>query len=144
MTNHVVFEDSELTAMVNTSDQLNGSFHLEQMDNGNLVMYALGEMRVTNSSGTTLSRKYFETTGNNQALVGLGNSFVISTRDFLKKYNAEGSLLKEYHYGGQYLPEIKLLNDELFFVAGYDNNDLVHLFYGKTDLNLNPVPLLEE
>ena len=144
MTDYVVFEDSELTAMVTTSDQLNGSFHLEKLDNGNLIMYALGEMRITNSTGTTLKRKYFEGTGNNQALICLGSSFVISTRDFLKKYNSEGSLLKEYHYGGQYLPEIRQIDNELFFVAGYDNEDLVNLFYGKTDLDLNPISLVQE
>ncbi|MBT8210171.1 MAG: hypothetical protein KJP14_06550 [Eudoraea sp.] len=144
LTDYVVFEDSALTGMVNTSDQLNGSFHLESLSNGNLVMYAMGEMRITNSSGNTLKKKYFEETPNNQALVCLGNSFVISTRDYLKKYDLDGNLLQEYHYGGQILPEIREIGESLFFVAGYEEEEEVKLFFGKTDLDLNPISLQQE
>ncbi|MBT8177733.1 MAG: hypothetical protein HKP60_01220 [Eudoraea sp.] len=144
LTDYVIFEDSALTGMVNTSDQLNGSFHLESLSNGNLVMYAMGEMRITNSSGNTLKKKYFEETPNNQALVCLGNSFVISTRDYLKKYDLDGNLLQEYHYGGQILPEIMEIGESLFFVAGYEAEEEVKLFFGKTDLDLNPISLQQE
>ncbi len=144
LTGYVVFEDSALTAMINTSDQLNGSFHLHSLSNGNLVMYAMGEMRVTDSSGTTIKRKYFEETPNNQALVCLGSSFVISTLDYLKKYDLDGNLLAEYHYGGQFLPEIYETGDTLFFVAGYEDDEEVKMFYGKTDKDLNPISLQME
>ncbi len=144
LTDYVVFEDSALTAMINTSDQLNGSFHLHSLSNGNLVMYAMGEMRITDGDGNTLKRKYFEETPNNQGLVCLGSSFVISTEDYLKKYDMDGNFLAEYHYGGQFLPEILEVGDTLFFVAGYEEEEQVKLFYGKTDLNLNPISLVQE
>lgn len=141
MTAHVVFEESALTGAVSKSDDLNGSFHLEKLADGNLVMYAMGELRITDAAGNTLSRQYFEDTSNNQALANLGDSFVISTRDYLKKYSPEGTLIGELKYGGQYMPEILQEGESLFFVAGYEDGELLRTFYGSTDLDLQLISL---
>ena len=141
ITSHIIFEGSTLTGVVDASDDLNGSFHLEKLSNGNLVMYAMGELRITDATGITLFNQYFEETSNNQALVNIGDSFVISTRDYLKKFSASGSLLGELKYGGQIMPEILQDGDSLFFVAGYEDGELVKTFYGSTDLDLNLISL---
>ncbi|MCX2717983.1 PKD domain-containing protein [Lentiprolixibacter aurantiacus] len=141
LTHHVVFDETALTGVVDASDDLNGSFHIAQLSNGNLAMYAMGELWLTDANGTTLFSQHFEGTPNNQALVGLGDSFVISARDYLKKYNAAGSLLTELKYGGQYLPEIIRYGDSLFFVAGYEDNARIKTFYGSTDTDLNLISL---
>ena len=143
LVSHLVYDDSSLTVNVDSSDHLNGSFHLEKLSNGNLVMYAMGELRVTDAGGNTLFSQYFEDTPNNQALVNLGDSFVISTRDYLKKYSSSGSQITELKYGGQYLPEILRDGESLFFVAGYEDEELIKTFYGSTDLNLNLISLQE-
>jgi hypothetical protein len=144
MTSYVVFEESAVTTAVNSSDSLNGSFHLEKLANGNLAMYAMGELWITDSNGNTVYSEYFEDTSNNQALISLEDSFIISTRDYLKKYNASGSLIDELKYGGQYLPEILRDGDSLFFVAGYENGEQIKTFYGSTDLELNLISLEEQ
>ena len=141
LTSHVVFEASALTAVINTSDDLNGSFHLEQLGNGNLVMYAMGELWITDAGGNTVFSQYFEDTPNNQALVNLDESFVISTRDYLKKFSSSGSMITELKYGGQYLPEILKDGESLFFIAGYEDEELIITFYGSTDLDLNLISL---
>ncbi|MCE2613068.1 PKD domain-containing protein [Flavobacteriaceae bacterium D16] len=143
MTSYVVFEESAITGVINSSDDLNGSFHLEKLSNGNLVMYAMGELWVTDATGNTLFTQYFEDTSNNQALVNLGANFIISTKDYLKKYDSTGSLIKELKYGGQYLPEILQDGDSLFFVAGYEEGEYIKTFYGSTDLDLNLISLEE-
>ena len=143
MVSYVVYNDSSLTGLVNTSDQLNGSFHLEKLSNGNLVMYAMGELRVTDAGGNTLFSQFFEDTSNNQAMVSLGDGFVVSTRDYLKKYSSSGSLITELKYGGQYMPEILRDGESLFFIAGYEDGELIKTFYGSTDLDLNLISLQE-
>lgn len=144
LTSYMVYEDSALTGMINSGDSLNGSFHMEKLDNGNLVMYAMGELRITDAAGSTLYTQYFENTPNNQGLVCLGDSFVISTRDYLKKFDPTGKQMTELKYGGQYLPEIIEKENTLFFIAGYEDGDRIKTFYGSSDLNLNLIPVLEE
>ena len=143
-TGEVVFVDSSLKGVVNASDDLNGSFHLEQLSNGNLVMYAMGELRITDAGGNTLFSQYFADTSNNQALANLEDSFIISTRDYLKKYSPTGSLITELKYGGQYMPEILLYGESLFFIAGYEAGELAKPFYGSTNLDLELIALQQE
>lgn len=141
ITSHVVFEETEISMETDSSNDLNGSFHLEQLANGNLAMYAMGQLLISTSEGAEVSSEYFEDSDNNQALYAMENSFIISTKDYLKKFDMNGNLLKELHYGGQYLPEIFDFEDSLYFVAGYEEEGLVKLLYGATDENLNLIDL---
>jgi hypothetical protein len=120
---------------------LNGSYHLEQLNNGNIAMYAHGELIIANASGTRISSSYFEGTKNNQAMLSLGDSFVISTDTNLRKFDANGSQIKELNYPGNYLPEILNINGNLFFIAGFDKEGEIKLLYGSTDADLNPINL---
>lgn len=141
VSSHFIFEDSVLDSKINSSNDLNGSYHLEQLNNGNIAMYAHGELIIANASGTRISSSYFEGTKNNQAMLSLGDSFVISTDTNLRKFDANGSQIKELNYPGNYLPEILNLNGNLFFIAGYDMEGEVKLLYGSTDTDLNPINL---
>lgn len=141
VTSHVIFEDTELTSQVSSFNDLNGSYHLEQLSSGALVMYANGELLVTDATGNTVSSTFFSDTENNQALVALDDSFIISTDLYLRKYNASGAVLNEIKYNGNYMPELLKIENTLFFVAGYDVESEVKLFYGACDFDLTLIDL---
>ncbi|MBT8293311.1 MAG: hypothetical protein KJN70_08555, partial [Eudoraea sp.] len=87
------------------------------------------------------SSSYFEGTKNNQAMVSLGDSFVISSDENLRKFDSNGSQIKQLNYPGNYLPEILNIDGDLFFIAGFDKEGEVKLLYGSTDADLNPINL---
>lgn len=142
----MVYEGTVMASKISTADDLNTGFHLAQLANGNLVMYANGELIVANASGNRLMSTYFEGTKNPQALISLGDSFVLSTDGHLRKFDALGNQIKESAYPGNYMPGLIEMNNQLFFVAGYDTSDEVEgfgnipttkLFYGLLDKELN-------
>lgn len=141
VTSQVVYEDSVLDSKITSADDLNGTYHLEQLTNGNLVMYGNGELIVADATGAKITSFYFDGSSNNQALISLGNSFILSSKNYLRKFNAEGTELKQLKYDGNYLPEILEINDTLFFIAGYEIEGQIKLLYGSTDTNLNLINL---
>ena len=141
VTGHVIYEDSALTGTVADCNGFNGSYQLAELANGNLVMYANGEVRVTDSTGTTLHKEFYGDTSNIQALLSLEDSFVISTNDYLRKFNMDGSEVGKLKYNGNYLPEIIFKDNTLFFIAGYDQEDEVKIFYGACDQELQLIDL---
>ncbi|WP_299157859.1 PKD domain-containing protein [uncultured Eudoraea sp.] len=143
VTSHVIYEDSVLDSKISSANDLNGSYHLEQLSNGNIAMYANGELTVANATGAKIASSYFEGTKNNQAMVSLGDSFVLSSDENLRKFDQNGSQIKELNYPGNYLPEILNKNGNLFFIAGFDIEGEVKLLYGLTDNDLNPINLNE-
>jgi hypothetical protein len=142
LTGEVVISDSVLDTKITTPNDLNGTYHLEQLSNGNLVAYGNGELLVTDSEGNLLSHTYFSDTSKIQALVSLGNSFVISTDLYLRKFSASGSALNTFKYNGNYLPRIILFNGNLFFISAYDTEDGIKIFYGAVDQELGLKPLV--
>jgi hypothetical protein len=142
LTGEVVISDSVLDTKITTPNDLNGTYHLEQLSNGNLVAYGNGELLVTDSEGNPLSHTYFSDTSKIQALVSLGNSFVISTDLYLRKFSASGSALNTFKYNGNYLPRIILFNGNLFFISAYDTEDGIKIFYGAVDQELGLKPLV--
>jgi hypothetical protein len=132
-----------LDSKVSSANDLNGSYHLEQLSNGNIVMYGNGELIVTNETGAKITSTYFDGTMNNQAMVSLGDSFILSSDKYLRKFDMNGSQIKELNYIGNYLPEIIELDGNLFFIAGSDMEGEIKLLYGMTDTNLNPINLNE-
>jgi len=141
ITSNVVFETSVLDSKISSANDLNGSYHLEQLSNGNIVMYGNGELIVADASGNMLSSTYFEGTRNNQALISLGTSFVLSSENYLRKFDSTGSQIKELKYNGNYLPEILEISNTLFFAAGYDLDGEIKLFLGAADNDLNLIDL---
>lgn len=74
-------------------------------------------------------------------MFSLGDSFVISTNGYLRKFDANGNQIKELSYVGDYLPDLLEINGKLFFIAGYESNDGVKMLYGMADTSLNLIPL---
>jgi hypothetical protein len=114
---------------------------LEQLSSGALAMYANGELLVTDAEGNKVSSTYFSDTENNQALVAVEDNFIISTDLYLRKYNASGTVLNEIKYNGNYMPELLKIEDTLFFIAGYDVESEIKLFYGACDFDLTLIDL---
>ncbi len=141
VTGHVIYEDSSLTGAVSDCNSFNGSYHLAELSNGNLAMYANGELRVTDSAGNTIKKDFYEGTSNIQALISLGNSFVVSTDDYLRKFSTEGVQTAQVRYNGNYLPEFVLKDNVLYFIAGYDVENEIKIFYGACDIDLSIIDL---
>ena len=141
VSSHVVYTTSVLDTKIESANDLNGSFHLERLSNGNLIMYANGELIVSDASGSLLNSIYFEGTRNNQALIALGNAFILSSDNYLRKFDAAGVQIKELKYNGNYLPEILDISNTLILVAGYELEGEIKLFIAAADKDLNLVDL---
>ena len=90
VTAHVIYEDSGLTTTPTDLNVLNGPYHLAQLSNGNIACYARGELMVTDATGNKVAHDTFNNGSDIQGLISLGDSFVISTDLYLKKFNANG------------------------------------------------------
>ena len=141
VTSHVIFNESELDTKLTSSNDLNGSYHLERLSNGNLAMYANGELIVANNTGTLVNRVYFEGTSNNQAMIALSDSFILSSDGFIRKFDNNGNEVSQLGYEGKHMPEIIEWDDDLFFISGYEVDGKIQLLYGACDEDLNMVPI---
>ncbi len=141
VTSHVIYNESELDTKLTSANDLNGSYHIARLSNGNLALYANAELIVADNNGNLIQRHYFDGTLNNQALIALDDSFIISTDGFLRKYNNSGDELSQLAYAGKHMPEIIEFEDDLFFVAGYEEDGKIKLLYGACDDELNLVPI---
>jgi PKD repeat protein len=139
--NQYIFEDSSLTAMMGNCNDLNGSYHITELSNGNLVMYSNGEVRVSDREGNTISKTFYEDTSHIQALLALGDTFVISTNEYLRKFNASGTQTAQLKYNGNYLPELIVKDNVLFFITGYEVESEIKIFYGACDNDLTLIDL---
>ncbi|WP_297761077.1 PKD domain-containing protein [uncultured Muriicola sp.] len=141
VSSHVIFEETELSGQVANCNDLNGSYHITKLSNGNLVMYSNGEVRVADSEGNSLSRTYYSDSSNIQALVSLGDSFVISTNEYLRKFNTSGAQTAQLKYNGNHLPELIKKDNVLIFITGYDLENEIKIFYGACDNDLTLIDL---
>jgi PKD repeat protein len=141
VTSHVIFEETALSSEVSNCNDLNGSYHVTELSNGNLVMYSNGEVRVSDSEGNSLTKTYYSDSSNIQALVSLGDSYVISTNEYLRKFNASGTQTAQLKYNGNHLPELIKKDNVLFFITGYDLENEIKIFYGACDNDLTLIDL---
>ncbi|MDX1766620.1 MAG: PKD domain-containing protein [Arenibacter troitsensis] len=151
VTKTMVLSNSVMGSHVTEANHLNGSYHLIQLSNGNLATYGNGELNVMDSDGNQLKTHYFSLDNNIQAMISLGDTFVISTGDgYLRKFDTNGTEIRKLQYNGTFIPEILEINHRLFFVAGYRTTDtisnigelaVIKIFYGAVDKDLNLVNL---
>ena len=141
VTSHVIYNESILDTELTSSNDLNGSYHLERLSNGNLAMYANGELIVANNTGTLVNRVYFDGTSNNQAMIALSDSFILSSDGFIRKFDNNGNEISQLAYDGKHTPEIIEWDDDLFFISGYEVDGKIQLLYGACDEDLNLVPI---
>lgn len=141
VTSHVIYNESVLDTKLTSANDLNGSYHLARLANGNLALYANAELIVTDNNGDLIQRYYYDATLNNQALIALEDSFIISTEGFLRKFTNNGDELNQLGYAGKHMPEIIEWDNDLFFIAGYEEEGKIKLLYGACDRDLNLVPI---
>ena len=151
ITKTVVYNHSVLGAEITEANHLNGAYHLIQLSNGNLATYGNGELTVTASDGGLIKTHYFNEDNNIQAMISLGDAFVISTGDgYLRKYDPNGTEIKKLKYNGNFIPEFLEINNKLFFVAGYRTKEsilnlgelsVIKTLYGAVDKELNLISL---
>ncbi len=141
ITSYEVFEGSVLPDEISSAIDLSGSYHVGRLSNGNIAMYGNGELIVSDASGNLISSSFFEGTGNNQAMVVFEDSFILSSDQYLRKFNSNGTQVKEIKYNGKYMPEILEIGNTLFFVAGYETGGEIKMFYGSCDKDLNLISL---
>ena len=147
ITKTVELSNSVLGMHITEANHLNGAYHLIQLSNGNLATYGNGELNITDSDGNFIKTHYFDVDNKTQAIISLGDSFIISTGDgYLRKFDPTGTEIKKLNYKGNFTPEILEINNNLFIVAGYRTKDtilnigelpVVKIFYGAVDKDLN-------
>jgi len=126
-------------------DNLNRFMHIEKLSSGNLVTYGLGEIRVMNSKGEELfSRIVTNLSGG--TLLKLNDSFVISRRGYLAKYDETGNLIKEIFTNGVVTTNLNLKDDRIIFVSAFESKDSDNItvfrpFIGEVDTDLNFIDL---
>ncbi|MCK0191608.1 PKD domain-containing protein [Arenibacter sp. F20364] len=143
--------NSVLGTQITEANHLNGAYHLIQLSNGNLVAYGNGELSITDSEGNHIKTHNFNEDNNIQAMISLGDSFVISTGDgYLRKFDPTGTEIKKLNYKGSFIPELLEINNKLFFVAGYRTKEsilnlgelsVIKILYGAVDKDLNMIDL---
>ncbi|NNF18936.1 MAG: hypothetical protein HKN61_04105 [Flavobacteriaceae bacterium] len=134
-----IYDNSMLTGKVFSTADLNGSFDMARLSNGNYVLYGLGELLVTDGSGNIIRSHFYENTLNNQGLVCLRDTFIISSDRFLRKFNAQGDQLISLQYPGKQVPSFIQKEDKLYLIAKYASPEGDQLLYGALDHDLNTV-----
>ncbi len=144
------YTDTALTNLALQTPAVATWFHIEELNSGNLVLYGLNELIITDSNGEKINSKFFS--GQlypSHALIGSGDSFIISTKDFLRKFDASGNEIKNVFFDGDITPKFIKKDNNIFFISGYnktetvDNEELVlsKIFMGAIDEDLNFVNL---
>ncbi len=158
LTTYKTFENSVLKSLGGIKkNELENWFHVEQLNSGNLVMYGLSEMIIANAEGQQLSSQYLENSSsthttkfNTQGLVNLGDSFVLSTKNYLRKFDSQGNHIKSIFFGGEYTPNLLLKNNTIFFISSLSKTEEIdnfgtlgvhRVFVGAIDKDLNFINL---
>ncbi len=150
LTSHRIYSNTDVSNKIVSFNELNGSYHIIQLTNNNLVLYSHNEFRIIDSNGNELMKETFPNKGNIQGLLSLGDKgFVLTTPDHMKKFDLNGSLIKSLRFNGEYTPRLLLNNNNIFFVSGYSTTDLfegsgysvIKIFFGAVDMDLNAIDL---
>lgn len=128
-------------------DSLNDFMHIEKLSSGNIVTYGLGELRVTDSNGQELfSELTTNSSSNGGVLLNLGDSFIVSKRGYLTKYDASGNVIKEIYTNGDIATNLTLDGDKVVFISAFQSTDSNNIsifvpFIGAVDTDLNFIDL---
>lgn len=138
---------------LNISDNynnLNGTFHIKKLSNNNFVLYSHDEFRIIDSKGHELIMDSFSNGFYKQGIICLEEGgFILSTKNFLKKYDTNGILQKSLRFNGASTPELIRKGNQIYFASAYPSSyptadgDLAayKIFIGSVDLNLNVINL---
>ncbi|KGK29447.1 PKD domain-containing protein [Cellulophaga sp. E6(2014)] len=144
---HVTYENTTISTTSN--NDLNGSFHIEKLTN-NYVIYSHNEFRIINSTGDEILKTNLAQQSDIQALVSLDSEgFIISTNNYLRKYDVNGNLIKSLKFNGRLTPNLYLKDNQIYFASGYNSNytndtgdfSVIKSFIGSVDKDLNIINL---
>lgn len=133
--------------------QIGEPHFLSELDNGNFVIYFQGELKVLDYTGEELKSIPVSTNliYGRQALYSYGDGFIISTNEFLRKYDMDGNEIKKFRYKGDYCYGFVEFQGNLLFSSGILTNSeptetngssTKHLFYfGMVDKDLNLIDI---
>ncbi|WP_010183026.1 hypothetical protein, partial [Aquimarina agarilytica] len=126
-----------------TFNSLNSLMHIEKLASGKLVTYGLGELRIMDLNGEELILKGTQGGG---FLLKLEDSFIISQRGFLTKYDESGNVIKEIYTKADITSNLILDKERILFVTASqttepDKVSLFKPFIGAVDKNLNFINL---
>ncbi len=151
LTSHRIYSNTDVSDKIVSFNELNGSYHIIQLFNNNLVLYSHNEFRIIDPNGNELMKETFPNKRIIQGLLSLGDKgFVLTTPDHIKKYDLNGSLIKSLKFNGEYTPRLLLNNNKIYFVSGYSTSDFVEgsgsysvvkTFFGAVDTDLNIIDL---
>ena len=144
---HVTYENT--TISVTSNNDLNSTFHIEKLSN-NFVTYSHNEFRIISSTGDEILKTSLAEQTGVQALVSLSSEgFIISTNNYLRKYDINGNLIKSLRFNGRLTPNLYLKDNQIYFASGYNSsytNDgdsfaAIKSFIGSVDKDLNIINL---
>lgn len=140
LTSYKVFENSSLHNSVNRWNNLNGSFNLVKLSNGNLAVYSHDELRITTALGEEVKLIKFKDSTNLQSLIEVEGGVIVSSTRKLEKYDNTGNLTKSTSYIGSFNTGFVKKGDLIYFATtystSYQNYSLYKIKLGAIDSNL--------
>lgn len=141
LTSQKTFETGYLGIRLKTWNDLNGSFKIRKLSNGNLAAYSHDEVRITTAQGEELQLiSLNEINTSIQGLIEVENGFIISRSIKLEKYDNSGKLLKSISYGGFSNSGFVKKGDLIYFAAScgypFENYSVSKTVIGAVDSNL--------
>ncbi|MCD0474487.1 PKD domain-containing protein [Flavobacterium sp. EDS] len=134
------FENSSLHYLLKSWNDLNGSFNLVKLSNGNLAIYSHDELRITTALGEEVKLIKFNNSTNLQSLIEVEDGVIVSSTRKLEKYNNSGNLTKSISYIGSFNTGFVKKGDLIYFATtystSYQNYSLYKIKLGAIDSNL--------
>ncbi|WP_396595973.1 PKD domain-containing protein [Dokdonia sp. R86516] len=145
---HVTYENTSIAATNNNN--LNASFNIAKIATNNYALYSHNEFRLIDAQGNELIKSDLPTQSSVQSLLALENEgFIISSKDYLRKYDLNANLIKSIKFNGKATPNLVLNDNKIFFASGYsssyiideNNYSVLKTFIGAMDKDLNIINL---
>lgn len=147
--NHISYENTSVS--VTSVNDMNGTFNINKLANDNLVLYSHNEFRIINTNGEEIMKFNLPDQPDIQGLITLENGdFILSSENFLRKYDINGNQLKSLKFNGIITPNLVLDGNRIFFASGYNTSELIdgigdlsliQTFLGSVDTDLNILDL---
>lgn len=140
ITNQKTYETSDLSTSLKNWNDLNGSFKVIKLANGNLALYSHNELRITTAQGEELKFYKFSNSGRIQGLIEVENGFIVSSSQKLEKYDNLGNLIKSVSSLGTYHSGFVKKGNLIYFAIAkpdsYQDASLLKIKLGAIDSNL--------
>lgn len=138
-----LFDSTLLSNRLKSWNDLNGSFLIRKLSNGNFVLYSHDEIRIINPLGEEIKFIKIENISNYDVngLIVINDEFIISTYRKILKYDNNGTLIKGINFKGEITPGFVTKNNTIYFTSGYaslsNNVTVFKTFIGAIDSSLN-------